>query len=131
MAYDLGGFYITYKSNVEQDIGAGVGTAWSFKGPNGYKGRIVEMGAHITETFTATTTPGYIRAGTGADADAYAEMNMGVAADTNTWTTNNDTDAIIAADIAANAQVEVTHVAPTGGSPAGKCWPFFVVYWYK
>ena len=34
----------TYLDPVEQDLGAGTGTAWSFKGPSGKQGSIVDIG---------------------------------------------------------------------------------------
>lgn len=111
------------------DFGAGAG-AVSFKGPPGKKGKLLDVGVHVTETFNAVTTPGYVRVGTAADPDAYAELNMGAAADTNTWNTQDDTDAIIDPDLPADTQIEVAFVAPTGGTPAGIGTPFVIVAWY-
>ena len=112
------------------DFGAGAG-ATSFKAPNGYThGRIIDVGViDITETFTATTTAAFVRVGTAADADAYAELAMATAAATDTFNTQDDTDAIIEADID-DTQVEVTYVAPTGGTPAGIGRPYVVVAWF-
>lgn len=111
----------------QHDFGAGAG-ALSFKLPKGLRGRIVDVGVmNITETFTQVTTPAYVNVGTSADADAYASLNMGAAAATNTWNTVDDTDAIINADIPADTQIEVTFVAPTGGTPAGIGTAFVVV----
>ena len=112
------------------DFGAGAG-ALSFKLPKGKVGRLVDVGVtNITETFTATTTPAYFRVGTGADADAYAELNMSTAAATDTWNTVDDTNAIISSTLPADTQIEVTMVAPTGGTPAGIGTPYVVVEFY-
>lgn len=121
---------VTYKF-ASHDFGAGAG-ATSFKAPAGYsKGRILDVGLmDITETFTNTTTPGYVRVGTAGDADAYAQLDCGVAAATDTYNTQNDTDAIISADIN-NSQIEVAFIAPTGGTPAGIASAFVVVAWFS
>ena len=121
---------VAYKSNVVQDLGAGVGTAWSFKGPKGKKGRIIDVGMHITETFTATTLAGMVLVGTAADPNYYAQLEMGLAADTDFWNVDDDPDAILIEALPADTQVEVTHSAPTGGTPAGIGWPVVVVEWY-
>lgn len=127
MSYDNAQI-ITYSLGLH-DFGAGSDDL-AIKGPTGKKGRIVDIGVMVTETFTATTTPGYVRLGTAADADAYAELGMGVAADTNYWNILDDTDAIIAADVPADTQIEVALVAPTGGTPAGIGWVNISVAWY-
>lgn len=127
MAYD-NGLTITYSLG-EHDFGAG-GDALAVKAPYGYsKGRINDVGVMVTETFTADTTPGYVRIGTASDADAYVELNMGTAADTNYFNTADDTDAIISADVT-GTQLEVALVAPTGGTPAGKGYVNITVTWY-
>lgn len=120
---------VTYKF-ASHDFGAGAGAS-SFKAPAGYtSGRILDVGLmDITETFTNTTTPGYVRVGTTSDADAYCQLNCGVAAATDTYNTQNDTDAIIDADVT-NTQVEVAFIAPTGGTPAGIASAFVVVAWF-
>lgn len=123
------GIVVTYSFG-EHDFGAG-GDALAIKPPTGYtRGRILDVGVMVTETFTNTTTPGYVRIGTATDADAYAELNMGVAADTNYYNTLDDTDAIIEADIPSATQLEVALVAPTGGTPAGKGYVNIVIRWY-
>ena len=130
MGYD-NGYTVTYTSTVVQDIGAGVGTAWSFKGPKGKKGRLIDVGIRgITEAFTNDTTGAKINVGTTGDADAYASLDCAQAAITDTFNTVDDTDAIISAQLPADTQIEVTHVAPTGGTPAGIGWPYVVVVWY-
>jgi hypothetical protein len=64
----------------DQDFGA-AGDALAIKPPPGVsRGRIVDSHVAVKETFTAVTTPAYIRLGTAADADFYAELNLGTAA---------------------------------------------------
>ena len=112
------------------DFGAGAG-AVSFQGPSGMTGKLKDIVVNATETFNAVTTPAYVRIGTGSDADAYAEANLGTTAATDMFVaTQDDTDAIILSDIPADTQVEVAFVAPTGGTPAGIGTVGIVVDWY-
>lgn len=119
---------VTYNFGLH-DFGAGAG-AFAFKGPPGKRGRIEDIGVAVTETFNAVTTPGYVRVGTGADPDAYAELNMGTAAATDFYNTQDDTDAIINNLLPADTQIEVAFVAPTGGTPAGIGYVHIVVTWF-
>lgn len=118
---------VTY--SVLHDFGAG-DDALAIKAPRGFsRGRIRDVGVMVTETFTADTTAGYVRLGTAADPDAYAELNMGTAADTDYYNTQDDTDAIISADVT-STQIEVALVAPTGGTPAGIGTVNIVIDWF-
>lgn len=119
---------VTYvKSAV--DFGAG-NSAYAIKAPKGYEnGRILDVGVAVSETFNQVTTPGYVRIGTTGDADAYAELNMASAAITDFYNTQDDTDAIINADVT-NTQLEVACIAPTGGTPAGIGDVHIVVAWF-
>lgn len=121
--------YVTYvKAGVDF---ADAAFAWAIKAPNGYsKGRIIDVGVAVTETFNQVTTPAYLRIGTASDADAYAQLNMAAAADTNFWNTQDDTDAIINADID-STQIEVAAIANTGGTPAGKGDVHITVAWFS
>lgn len=123
------------------DFGAG-NVASAIPKPYGMTfARIEEISVSVSETFNQVTTPGYVRVGTASDADKFAEMNMGAAAITDGYSTKDDTDAIKAAGLninlasdgdsgAALAQLEVTFVAPTGGTPAGIGIPTIVVSWW-
>lgn len=118
---------VTYSFG-EHDFGA-AGDALAIKGLPGKKGKIRDIGVAVTETFNAVTTSAFIRLGTAADPDAYAELALGTAADTNYFNVLDDTDAIIAADVPASTQIEVAFVAPTGGTPAGKGYVNIVIDW--
>lgn len=103
------------------DFGAG-GDVVSITGPKGKKGTLVCIHIAATETFNAVTTQANIQVGTAADPDAYALMNLGTLADTDSASSDDgttDTNAIIDQNIPADTQVEVTFTAPTGGTPAG------------
>lgn len=119
---------ITYNLGLH-DFGAG-GDALAIKGPAGKTGRIIDIGVAVTETFNQVTTPAYVRLGTAADPDAYAELNMAAAADTDYWNTQDDTDAIIAEALPADTQIEVALVSPTGGVPAGIGHVHVAIEWY-
>jgi hypothetical protein len=111
------------------DFGAG-DSNHAIKAPAGYEnGRILDVGVAVTETFNQVTTPGYVRIGTTGDADAYAELNMAAAAATDFYNTQDDTDAIIDADVT-NAQLEVACIAPTGGVPTGIGSVHVVIGWF-
>ena len=103
----------------EHDFGAG-SESLSIKGPVGLKGTLKSIQCNATETFTATTTAGFVRVGTAADNDAYGELNLATTADTDTVSEADDTNAVLAEAIPEDTQVEITLVAPTGGTPAGK-----------
>ena len=110
--------------------------------PNGKKhARIEEIHCAVSETFNGVTTNAFIRIGTASDADKFAELDMGAAADTNGYGTQDDTDAIKAAgnhiDLDRDGdsgvsltQLEVATVANTGGTPAGKCYITIVISWW-
>jgi hypothetical protein len=124
------------------DFGAGAG-AHAIRKPLGAKSARIEeihLGP-ISEAFTATTTPGYVRIGTAGDADKFAQLDCGVAAISDGYGIDNDPDAVFEAgkyiDLAragdagvALNQLEVTFVAPTGGTPAGIGFVTVVVSWF-
>ena len=109
--------------------------------PNVSSCRVEEIHTQVSETFNAVTTSAFIRIGTASDADKFAELDMGTAAATDGYGTNDDTDAIKAAgkfiDLdrdgdsgAALDQLEVTTLANTGGTPAGQCTIVIVLSWF-
>lgn len=139
MSYD-NPLRVSYNMGIH-DFGAG-GDALALQRPVGRNfARVEEIHVAVTETFTADTTPGYVRIGTASDADKFAELAMGTAADTDGYGTNDDTDAIKAAgkeidldndgDAGASLdQLEVAFVAPTGGTPAGQGYVTIVMSWW-
>ena len=125
--YDKGEM-ITYNLGLHDFAAAA--DALAIKGPPGKTGRLVDIGVAVTEVFNAVTTPAFVRLGTSGDADAYAELNMGAAADTDYWNTQDDTDAIIAETLPADTQIEVALVQNTGGTPTGIGHVHISVLWY-
>ncbi len=115
------------------DFGAGAG-AHAVKPPKGKKnGRVVDIHlGPISETFTQVTTPGYVRVGTTGDPDLYAELNCGAAALTDAYNLSDAGSVNSNIDLVADSisQVEVTFVAPTGGTPAGIAVVTLVVDWF-
>ena len=131
---------ITYSLGL-QDIAAGA-FAGAIQKPKGVdSARIEEIHVLVTEVFNAVTTPAYIRIGTASDADKFAELNMGTAAATDGYGTNDDPDAIKAAGLfidlnrdgdsgAALDQLEVVTVSNTGGTPTGIGYVTVTISWF-
>ena len=124
---------VMYKTPVVHDLGDGaVVTAWSFKGPPGKKGKLIDIGFHVTETFAVDNTPAKIQVGTAADPDAYGVLNIPDAtAITDYYNSISDTDAIIDQNLPADTQIEVLPVVGTdAGTEAGMGWETVTVEWY-
>ena len=132
IAYNVGGLH---------DFGAGA-LAFAVQRPaNVSMARIEEIHVAVFETFTADTLAAYIQIGTAADADKFAQLEMGLAAITDGWGPNDDADAIKAAGLmidlnrdgdsdASLDQLEVNYTSPTGGTPAGTGYVTIVISWY-
>ena len=120
---------ITYNLGL-QDFGDTTDVDLAIKAPRGAAwGELLDVGVAVTEVFNEPTTPAYIRLGTATDADAYAELNMGTAAATDYWNTQDDPNAIINAKIP-DTQVEVALIAVTGASPTGIGYVSITIAWY-
>jgi len=120
------------QSGAAQDMGNGTPTVFSFKGPTGMKGTIIDVGIEVTETFACDSTEASFQVGTTGDANAYCQLNVtdGTAL-TDTFNIQNDTNAIIAEAIPANTQIECTPVVGVdSGTEAGIGYPYVVVEWY-
>lgn len=122
------------------DYGA-AGDALAIAVPSGMtRCRIDAIALSATETFTATTTGAFVRVGTAADADKFAELAALTLADT-------DAKVGVAGDFVDNgyggkgvvdvsssgeniSQLEVALVAPTGGTPAGIAHTTIVISWW-
>ena len=116
------------------DFGAG-GAAHAIRPPKGKRrGNIRDIIlTPITETFTQTTTPGFVRVGTSGDPDKFAELNCGAAAATDSYNLSNtpaEKPRVIDMDVENISQVEVVFVAPTGGIPAGIAGVAIVIDWF-
>lgn len=88
----------------------------SVQGPKGKAGTLVDIMVSATTTYTAGT----IKVGTQSDDDAYASFAFGALPDTDSACGTDgvtDTDWLIAADIPADTQVEITWA--NGGAGAG------------
>ncbi len=114
------------------DFGASAGTTiHKIAGPAGKVGKVVEVGVVITEATVFATTLGFVEVGSSSDADAYAKLQIATAAANHAvFNTADDTDAIIAADIAADVGVLVTLTEGTGTSLAGQGYPYVIIDWY-
>ena len=124
---------ITYNFGLH-DFAAG-NLASAISAPRGMTGcRIEEIHVSVTEVFNAVTTPAFVRIGTSADADKFAELNMNVAAATDGYGIDDDPDpdsVLIdngyggkgVVDMSSSGenidQLEVVTVQNTGGTPTG------------
>ena len=120
------------ESGAGQDMGNGTPTVFSFKGPTGMQGTIIDVGIEVTETFACDSTEASFLVGTTADDDAYCKLNItdGTAL-TDTFNIQDDTNAIIAEAIPADTQIECTPVVGVdSGTEAGQGFPYVVVEWY-
>ena len=120
------------QSGAAQDMGNGTPTVFSFKGPTGMKGTIIDVGIEVTETFACDSTEASFQVGTTGDANAYCQLNVtdGTAL-TDTFNIQNDTNAIIDEALPADTQIECTPVVGVdSGTEAGIGYPYVVVEWY-
>lgn len=135
MSYD-NPIVVSYNMGIH-DFGAG-GDALAIKPPPLLdNGRIFDIHVAVTETFNQVTTPGYIRLGITTDADYYAELNMGAAADTDAYNVRDVGESVainrqidLNNDTGTPSQVEVAFVAPTGGTPAGQGYVTIAIGWW-
>jgi hypothetical protein len=112
------------------------------RGPQGRKGNVVLITGMATTSFVGTSTPGYIKIGDGTTANKYGQLAMGAAsagtasgslAVANTYATGllaNNPASLPFVNTAADTDVTVTCVAPTGGSPAGVADVTIVMRWF-
>ena len=113
------------------DYGAG-DFSHSFRGPKGKAGRLIDIHLSASETFNSVTTDGMTQVGTATDVDAFAQFVQGDLAATEAVCGTDgttDPDWLIDEDIPADTHVEVTCVAPTGGTPAGIATVTVIVDW--
>ena len=105
----------------------------NFRLPPGYQGKLIDIGVMTTQVFACDATAAIVELGTSADPNAYASLTIPDAtADNDCFDTTDDTDAIIADDIAAGAVLRVTITAGTdGSSESGEGHPFFVFEIFK
>ena len=121
-----------YLDPVEQDLGAGTGTAWSFKGPAGKQGMLKNIGFNVTETFAGDQTTGTVLIGTTADPNYYGQLEIADAsAATDVINDQDDSNCVLIEALPKNTQIEVTFVqCVDSGTAAGKGYPYVQVQWY-
>jgi len=115
------------------DFGGSSGTTiHKIAGPAGMKGRLIEVGAVITEATVFATTLGKVEVGDSTDADEYAALNIATAtANHAVFNTKDDTDCIIDATIPADTAVLVTLTEGTGAALAGQGYPYVIINWFN
>ncbi len=126
----------------EHDFAAG-NMALAIQRPKGVSScRVEEMHVAVTEVFNGSTSGAMLRIGTASDADKFAEMDMGLAANTDGYGTNDDTDAIKDAGLfidldrdgdagASLDQLEITSLQNVdSGTETGIGWVTVVLSWF-
>ena len=123
---------LVFTNSTEGDYGAGTPTAWSFKGPKGKQGMLKDVGLHITETFNGDQVTGKVLVGTTADPNYYGQLEIadGTAA-TDTFTAQDDTNAVIIEALPADTQIEVTYVGVSDtATTTGIGFSYIETFWY-
>jgi len=105
--------------------------------------RIEEIHVSVTEVFNEVSTPAYVRIGVAADADKFAELNMGSAAATDGFGIDDDAapttvrfdngyggEGVVDMTTEAIDQLEVVTVQNTGGTPTGIGYLTIAVSWW-
>jgi len=123
---------LIYSNPVAQDLGAGTGTAWSFKGPSGKQGMLKNIGIHVTETFAGDQTTGKVKVGTSSDDNYYGQLEIADGtAITDTYNDQDDSDCVIIEALPADTQIEVTFTqCVDSGTAAGIGYVYFETFWY-
>ncbi len=128
-------YVVTHYGPAGIDFGTGGSSgAISFKGPDGMKGILLDVGvANITEAFVGTTSDGQVLIGIDGQTNRYATLNVANGAASaigDTFNTSDDKNAIVDRELPADTQVEITCIVGSGGGPAGIGTPYAVVGWY-
>ena len=123
---------LVYTDSVAQDLGAGTGTSWSFKGPKGKQGMLKNIGIHVTETFADDQTTGKVLVGTTADPNYYGQLEIADGtANTDTFNNQDDTNCVIIEALPADTQIEVSFIqCVDSGTAAGIGYVYFETFWY-
>lgn len=128
---------ITYNLGLH-DYGAG-GDSLAIPVPAGAsRCRIEEIALSATETFNEVTTEGLVQLGTVGDADRYAQLAVGSLADTDglgltdagKFDIGHGGRGVVDFGQEGTTQIEVTLVAPTGGTPAGIAHTNVCIAWW-
>lgn len=114
----------------EIDFGAG-DSDHEIKGPPTMRGEVIEVHVSVTETFTDDTLDGFVRVGSAADEDEFAELDMGTTAAGTALGASGQSGALKGVLVGAAEDVQIACYAPTGGTPAGKGHITIVINWFE
>jgi predicted amidohydrolase len=113
----------------QHDFGAG-GEAFTFRGPSGKQGTLIDIEINATEVFSATSAEGKIELGSSASGAQYAAFGLGTTADGATARASDTSGDIVSSALPADTDIHVTYTAPTGGTPTGIAYVEVMVEWY-
>lgn len=107
--------------NQPYDFGdGGGGTNFEFRTPKGQRGKVRDIVANVTETFTDDGTTGKIQVGTSSNANRFAELDFKTTSSGNDLVASQDQpDSLNKEYIPADTSVRVTIVGSTSGGTAG------------
>ena len=108
------------------DFGEGSETM-SFKLPNGMSGRLRDVIVQATETFNAVTTEAEVNIGSADGGKQYANCGLGTLADKASYRLSDNSADLVLASLAADSNIFVALLAPSGGTPAGKGFVTIVI----
>lgn len=132
MAYD-DRFIVDHTPYGNYDFGADADEIVAFRGPPGFRGKLLNVGVGVTEEFACASTTAKVQVGTADDPDAYAQLEIAdETADADFFDVSDDTDCILDADIPADTLVQVKMIQATDNSAdAGQGVPHVTIEWYK
>lgn len=103
------------------------------RGPAGKRGRVVDATLSVTTLFTAVTTPAHVEVGPSGTLTAALDWTLTTNAANSTTNASQQSGAFktgVASYLAADTDVLITFLAPTGGSPAGVADAHIVIEWF-
>lgn len=111
------------------DFGAG-GATKEIVGPNGMRGKVLDIHLNATETFTNVTTEGKVQAGVSGALGKFVDYGLGVTAANTAVAASRTAGAVTHEVLGSDETLLVTFTAPTGGTPAGIADVQVIVGWF-
>lgn len=109
------------------DFGAASET-FTFKGPAGKKGYIVDVNVSAVEAFADGT--GAVKIGSAEGGAQYVNMVLGTLADKANLSASADSTDFVLRDLPADTNVWVQFLQPAAGSQTGQAFVQIIVNWY-
>ncbi len=132
---------LSYQLGGNHDFGAASDSTFYAQPPGGFiEGQVFDIQVSTTEVFNGDTSNAFVRVGISGDADKYAELDMGSAADDavygyydvnifpdgQTGRINMSSDGTAGVAI---AQIEISYIGAVG-TPTGQGWVTVTIGWW-